>query len=157
MWSPEGWIYQSTPKLFGLAKKRGANESLSDLSGQFSKTGQLTMIIRLFQGDVAADSGAYRYGFASLSTSLQSSSSLRVLAFGFAHVVLGGSYILVVSTFERKLQCPFTIRIECEDRFTLEPVPAEGAGMFRKDVDLPWYASTRFRFVKLPADVDIWK
>ncbi|KAG8956502.1 cysteine protease [Tulasnella sp. 419] len=81
--------------------------------------GQRVTVLR--RGDIAADSGAYNYGTASIDSKLQV-----------------GKYTLVLSTFEPKQLLPYTLSILCETPIELETIPCEGAGLFLKLIKGTW-------------------
>ncbi|GJE94253.1 cysteine proteinase [Phanerochaete sordida] len=77
------------------------------------------------QNDVACSSGAYNYGYASVSKELRA-----------------GDYTVVVSAFDSRHLGPFILNVECGARFELKPIPQEGAGMFCKPIRGEWTAET---------------
>ncbi|KDQ56387.1 hypothetical protein JAAARDRAFT_310571 [Jaapia argillacea MUCL 33604] len=82
-------------------------------------------ITELVENDVAATSGAYNYGYAHTSRELTD-----------------GDYTVIVSSFNPYNTGPFTLKVESSQRFDLEPVPSEGAGMYTKTIRGVWDEET---------------
>lgn len=49
---------------------------------------------------------------------------------------------MIVSAFEPRHTCPFTLKVECSTSFDLKSIPQEGAGMYSKIVKGFWAART---------------
>ncbi|KZV85837.1 cysteine proteinase [Exidia glandulosa HHB12029] len=82
-------------------------------------------ITDISEGDVALDSGTYRYG----------------LAFG-EKSVQAGDYTVIVSSFKPKELGAFLLTVECSVPFALEPIPQEGSGMYSTALKGSWTEAT---------------
>ncbi|EIW80539.1 cysteine proteinase [Coniophora puteana RWD-64-598 SS2] len=82
-------------------------------------------VIELSRKEIVANSGAYVYGSARISTSLPT-----------------GSYTLVLSAFDASQMGDFSIQIESEARFDCAPIAQEGAGMYNRIVRGEWSSKT---------------
>ncbi|EIM80748.1 cysteine proteinase, partial [Stereum hirsutum FP-91666 SS1] len=87
--------------------------------------GQGNRVFDVVQNEVAANSGAYNYGYAHVEKEL-----------------LVGDYTLILSAFEPTHQGPFSLRLESSHRVKIEPIPQEGAGMFSKVIRGEWASTT---------------
>jgi calpain-7 len=96
---------------------------------------------RLAQPDVAMESGAYTYGFASASGSLRRTWAGHQV-FQHTHNEVAGQYTLIISGHSPRHQGPFQLSVESVERFELEPIPQEGAGMYSKSMIGDWCVSS---------------
>ncbi|CAO3624578.1 unnamed protein product [Cunninghamella blakesleeana] len=72
--------------------------------------------------DIIAESGPYRHGFCYFDL----------------ETIKGGDYTVIASTFEADLIGQFVLTAASNIPLTIEPIPAEGAGMFRKILNGEW-------------------
>ncbi|CAO3607815.1 unnamed protein product [Cunninghamella echinulata] len=72
--------------------------------------------------DILAESGPYRHGF----------------CYCDLETIKAGDYTVVASTFEADLIGQFVLTAASNIPITIEPIPAEGAGMFRKIINGEW-------------------
>lgn len=102
--------------------------------------GGLNGIASLKQGDIQIDSGAYAYGVVTGEGKLRrkATESMPIVEGADPRELSAGEYTLILSTFNPGQQSPFTCIVEADLPFTLEPIPAEGAGMFSKVVKGQW-------------------
>lgn len=93
-----------------------------------------------------ADSGAYSYGMAHcdvLDIQREPTPSFLPLlsASGPRTVVLtliAGTYTAIVSTFDPGVTSPYTLNVESALPVNIEPIPAEGAGLYSRIVQSRW-------------------
>ncbi|KAJ7650562.1 hypothetical protein FB45DRAFT_730213 [Roridomyces roridus] len=78
-------------------------------------------VFTLSEKDLAATSGAYSYGLAKLTKSLQV-----------------GDYSVILSAFEPNTMGTFSLEVESSLPFDLRAIPQEGAGMYAKTIRGAW-------------------
>ncbi|KAF8637563.1 hypothetical protein AX17_002749 [Amanita inopinata Kibby_2008] len=79
----------------------------------------------LSENELAATSGPYSYGLATITNDLGP-----------------GDYTLIVSAFEPRYMGAFSLTVSVSSPLDLKPIPQEGAGMYKKDVKGEWTAAT---------------
>ncbi|KAJ7642920.1 hypothetical protein B0H17DRAFT_462889 [Mycena rosella] len=82
---------------------------------------QGSRVFELSQKDLAGSSGAYTYGLARLTKSLQV-----------------GDYTVILSAFEANQMGSFSLEVESSLSFDLKAIPQEGAGMYTKTIRGAW-------------------
>ena len=88
--------------------------------------------------EIAASSGPYKYGYASISRELTGIAHLLSTLSAVLIGVQAGDYTLIISAFDSRHTGPYTVEIDSSARFTLQQIPQEGAGMFSKVLQDAW-------------------
>lgn len=94
--------------------------------------------------DVAASSGTYSYGHATVTRNLPREiyvSTRHGSNFSDLEFYIAGEYTVVLSSFDPAHQGRFSLHAQSSLRNSLALIPQEGAGMYTKTVRGEWYVS----------------